>query len=162
MAGLFSACMLAPAAAEPFYGTLDEEVEAFLGSYVYVGDGAGIPSDRIRAALPGCNATRPDAQAPAPYDKGDIAVYRDGASIMIEGERVAGGRDTLTFSDDAGEPINNFAFSGSQNFAVVELAHFHRIDGIWPGAWIKASGRLGGVYATCAAVLDRPAKQPWD
>ncbi len=159
LAGMFGACLLSPAAAEPFYGPLEDEVEAFLGSYVYVGWGAGMPTRDIVGALERCDDPRDDAEAPAPYQTGDIAVYRMGNEIRIEGERVTGGRDTLSFSNTVTELIDNFSFTGSQHSGTVELAHFHRDEGIWPGVWIKTNGQLAGVYASCGAVRPRPVER---
>ena len=159
LAGILGVGLQLSAAAEPFYGSLDEEVEAFLGSYVFVGWGSGMPTRDILSALERCDDPRPDAEAPAPYRTGDIAVYRLGDDIRIEGDRVVGGRDTLSVSNTVAELIDNFTFIGSHQTGTVELAHFHRDEGIWPGVWIKADGKLAGVYATCEAVRPRPVAQ---
>ena len=158
-AALLAGCLAAiPAGAEPFHGTLDEEVEAFLGSYVYVHWGAGAPTEKIREARQRCTQVRVQAEAPAPFRGGDIAVYRHNGEVRIEGDRVNGGHDTLTFSNEVSDAVDNFTFTGSHNRGAVELAHFHRDEGIWPGVWIKANGRLNGVYATCEAVVTRPVE----
>lgn len=153
--------LLLPAAAEPFYGPLDREVDAFIGSYAYVSWGAGADAETIRAAREKCDVAMPDSQVPPTYANGDFAFYRDDAEeFWIEGPRIGGRYKVTAISDDVADVRSNFTFSYSDDglggTVSVELAHFHREPDVWPGVLLEGNSRLSGVWVTCSSLVDRP------
>jgi hypothetical protein len=149
--------------AEPFYGSLESEVDAFLGSYAYVWyePGAAATVERIRSGLDKCEQPMSAVSAPDRFAHGDIAFYRSGKKLYAEGPYIGGILEITGVSDQVADGRSNFSFTLSGKGPVeVELAHFHRDENVWPGV-LMSDGGLDGVWATCATDVPRPVRSRW-
>ena len=156
--------VLAPLAiAEPFNGTLEEEVDAFIGSYAYVWSEPGPVAtvERIKSGLATCEKPMSGTSAPDRFANGDIAFYREGETLYAEGPRLAGRVEMRGVSNEVGDGRSNFSFElAGKGKVEVELAHFQRYEGVWPGVLITG-GSLDGVWVNCATDVARPVKPRW-
>lgn len=146
--------------AEPFYGSLDKEVNAFIGSYAYVSSGTGASEDAILRAKSRCDTPMTGTNVPAQFAKGDFAFYRDDAGeIWIEGPRIQGRYEVMSVSDAVQDARSNFTFrfnrEGIGGTGEVEIGHFHRDHGIYAGVLITGHSRVSGSWVVCAAVMPR-------